>query len=61
MTKYCSHCHRALPRTAFHHNRCTWDGRTAWCKRCRSQEQTRAYARKQGYTRGNPRPPQEGT
>jgi hypothetical protein len=52
MTKYCPRCHRALPLTAFHHNRCTWDGRTAWCKRCRSQEQTRAYARKQGYTRG---------
>lgn len=52
MTKYCSHCRRALPLTSFHRNKARWDGRASWCRRCMREASARWYARTHGVVYG---------
>jgi hypothetical protein len=49
MRKYCSHCHRLRPVTAFGSHKGRWDGLQHWCKACVSLDRRRRYARQRGY------------
>jgi hypothetical protein len=56
MTKYCPHCHRTLPLTAFSADRRRRDGRHSWCKACCRAARWR-YARPYGRPVSTEEPP----